>query len=224
MSNYMRFGFLVFTVSMANLLQAQYMLSDSILTKMITTSALTEKEETVEVNVSGKVFSALIQNGDTIIVADLFNVNVSSPRAFQDRKEYYRYLKYRRYASSVYPYAQEAIRIFKEAEYATTHMKKRKRKKHNRKLAKELKKKFQRPLKKLSKTQGKLLIKMIERELGRSMFYLIKNTNGWWKAAYWNRASKLFGYKLKEGYAYGDDPILDIVLMDFDISSDLSGK
>ena len=133
-------------------------------------------------------------------------------------------MKYRRYAASVFPYAEEAVRIFNEAEYATRHMKKRKRKKHNRKLAKELRREFEKPLKKLSKTQGKILIKMIERELGKSMFKLIKNTNGWFKAAYWNRASRLFGYKLKEGYSFGKDPILDIVLMDFDISSDLSSK
>jgi hypothetical protein len=201
---------------------SQKSLDDSILTKLISTKII--EDEIIEVSVSGRVFSALIQNGDTVIVADIANVKISSPKNFKNREEYYRYMKYRRYANSVFPYAEEAVRIFKEAEYVTQHMKKRKRRKYNRKLAKELKQKFQNPLKKLSKTQGKILIKMIERELGRNMFQLIKNTTGWWKASYWNRTSRFFGYRLKEGYSYGVDPILDIVLMDFDISSDLSSK
>lgn len=206
----------VFFASLSHEMYAQRELSDTLIAEMLSTSAL-PKEDIVDVRVDGRVFSALIQNGDTIIIADLANVSVSSPKKFKNREEYYKYMKYRRYANSVFPYAEEAVRIFKEAEYATRHMKKRKRKKHNRKLAKQLKEKFQKPLKKLSKTQGKILIKMIERELGKSMFHLIKNTNGWWKAAYWNRTSRLFGYRLKEGYSYGNDPILDVVLMDFDI-------
>ncbi|MEE9372739.1 MAG: DUF4294 domain-containing protein [Saprospiraceae bacterium] len=196
---------------------AQRQLSDSILTLMLSTTGFRQIEEIIDVEIEGRVFSALIEDGDTIIVADLVNVNVSSPKRFADRTEYYRYMKYRRYAASIFPYAQEAVRIFKEAEYSTHGMKKRKRKKHNRKLAKQLKKQFGKPLKKMSKTQGKILIKMIERELGRSMYHLIKNTNGWWKAMYWNSTSRFFGYKLKEGYSYGVDPILDVVLMDFDL-------
>ena len=185
---------------------------------MISTSGSVASEEVIDVSMGNKVFSALIQDGDTMIIANLANVNVSSPKKFDNHNDYLLYMKYRRYAGIVFPYAKEAIRIFNEADYATKEMKKRKRKRHLRKLAKELKIKFERPLKGLSKTQGKILIKMIERELGQSMFVLIKNTNGWWKAMYWNKASRIFGYRLKEAYKYGDDPILDIVLMDFDFS------
>ena len=214
---------LISLLSIADKASAQKDLSDTVLVDMISTSAL-DHEEIISVGLEGRVFSALVRGKDTIIIADLVNVNISSPRDFKSREDYYRYMKYRRYAGSVFPYAQEAVRIFKEAEFYTQGMKKRKRKKHNRKLAKQLKSEFEKPLKKLSKTQGKIMIKMIERELGRSMYQLIKNTNGWWKAMYWNRTSRLFGYRLKEGYTYGKDPILDVVLMDFDISSDLSGQ
>lgn len=198
---------------------AQHELNDSVLTKIQSTSGDLSQEEIVDLKVGNKVFSALIQNGDTIIIAQLKNVSISSPKKFNNRKDYRLYLKYRRYAGIVYPYAKEAIRIFNEAEYATANMKKRKRRKYLKRLAKELRKEFEQPLKKLSKTQGKILIKMIERERGQSMFTLIKSTNGWWKAMYWNKTSRLFGYRLKDAYRYGDDSILDVVLQDFDISS-----
>jgi len=215
----MQKAFLIYLLVLSSFASvAQRDLGDTILTKMIRTSAL-DKEEIVELEIDGRVFSALIEGGDTIIVANLKNVSISSPKKFANRKDYYRYMKYRRYAASVFPYAEEAVRIFWEAEYATQNMRKRKRKKYNKNLSKELRAEFEKPLKKLSKTQGKILIKMIERELGKSMYDLIKNTNGWFKASYWHRASKLFGYDLKDGYTYGDDSILDVVLMDFDIES-----
>jgi hypothetical protein len=214
----------LFFVFLGTVLCAQQELSDSVLTMIQSSSGAIENEKIIRLNVGNRVFSALLQNGDTIIVANLGNINVSSPKNFENHNDYLTYLKYRRYAGSVFPYAKEAIRIFDEAEIATQGIKKRKRKKHLKRLAKELKTKFEKPLKKLSKTQGKILVKMIEREVGRSMYDLIKNTNGWWKAMYWNKASKFYGYRLKEGYIYGNDRILDVVLMDFDISSDLSAK
>jgi len=176
-------------------------------------------EDTVQsILVNGQVMQALINGTDTLYFVDLRNVNISSPRTFADRSEYLRYLKYRRYATKVYPYAKQAIRIFTEAEQASVDLKKRKRKKYLKKLSKELEKEFEEPLTGLSKTQGKILVKMIERELETPMFDLIKMTQGKFKAFYWNQSSKLFGYRLKTGYNIGDNPILDIVLQDFDIS------
>ena len=170
---------------------------------------------------NGSVLSALIEDGDTLYFYRLDNVNVSSPRYFENKEDYLKYLKYRRYAAKVYPYAKEAMRIFREAQYVTENMKKRKRKKYIKKLSKELKMEFEDPLKRLSKTQGKIMVKMIERELDTSMFELIKLTQGKFKAFYWNQSSKLYGYRLKTGYVKGQNPILDIVLQDFDISHNI---
>lgn len=193
---------------------------DATLSKMHETKLI--KKDTVEqLNINGQMVSALISEGDTLIFANLGNVNVSSPRSFQSRADYLRYLKYRRYAAKVYPYAKQSIRIFREAEHVTNTMKKRKRKKYLRKLSKELQKEFEEPLKKLSKTQGKILVKMIERELETPMFDLIKMTQGKLKAFYWNQSSKLYGYRLKHGYVLGHNEILDVVLQDFDISHDI---
>ena len=175
---------------------------DEALDKMHNTKLI--KTDTIEqLKINGHLVSALISEGDTIIFANLGNVNISSPRTFQSREDYLKYLKYRRYAAKVYPFAKQSIRIFREAEHVTETMKKRKRKKYLRKLSKELQKEFEEPLKKLSKTQGKILVKMIERELETPMFDLIKMTQGKLKAFYWNQSSKLYGYRLKSGYVLG---------------------
>lgn len=161
----------------------------------------------------------LDDNGDTILVADdLMTVSLTSPRKFKSREEYLRYRKYLRYAAIVYPYAKEAIIVFRELEAQTLEMKKGKRKKYAKKLQKDLDDKFEEPLKNLTKTQGKILVKMVERELNNDLHNLIKTYRGGMTAGYWNTLSKFWGYDLKEGYIEGQDPILDAVLQDFNIS------
>ena len=174
--------------------------------------------------IDGEIVKIDYSNDDTLLVADLEDVFVSSPRKFSSTEEYLRYMKYRRYATKVYPYAVEAIKIFREVEVATQTMKPRKRKKHIKQLHKRYKKEFTTPLKNLSKTQGKILVKMIEKELDKPFHTLIKGLRGSWSAAYWNTMSRPFGYRLKEGYVPGDDKILDAVLNDLDISHKIQGR
>jgi hypothetical protein len=175
-----------------------------------------EREEKLEIN--GEIVTALITESDTFIIADLETISISSPRTFKNNQEYKRYLLYRRYANFVYPYAKDAIRIFRETEHVTQTMSKRKRKKHIKRLQKELKKDFKEPMKNLTRTQGKILIKMIEKELDTSFYALLKSLRGGFTATYYNEFGKFYGYNLKDGYVPGEDPILDAVLHDFNIS------
>lgn len=180
---------------------------------------LNEREEKLEIN--GEIVTALITETDTFIIADLEPVSVSSLRTFKNNDEYRRYLLYRRYANIVYPYAKDAIRIFRETQHVTQTMSKRKRKKHIKRLQKELKKEFKEPMKNLTRTQGKILIKMIEKELDTPFYTLVKNLRGGFTATYYNEFGKFYGYRLKDGYIPGEDPILDAVLHDFNISYSL---
>lgn len=186
---------------------------------VFTTSVFSQSKERKEkFEINGVIVTALITETDTFIIADLETVSVSSPRTFKNDEEYRRYLLYRRYANIVYPYAKEAIRIFRETEYVTQNMSKHKRKKHIKRLQKELKQEFKDPMKDLTRTQGKILIKMIERELNTPFYTLLKELRGGVTATYYNEFGKFYGYQLKEGYVPGEDPILDAVLQDFNIS------
>ena len=171
-----------------------------------------------EVQLKGEVYSAMISDGDTLILADLDDISITSLRKFDSDADYRKYLKFRRYAAKVFPYAKEAIRIFREVEYASEHLSKREKKKKIKQLEKELKAEFEEPLKKLTKLQGKIMIKMIEKETGHSMYNLMKSLKGRFTAFYWNQFSKLYSYNLKEGYQEGKYEILDAVLQDFDLS------
>jgi len=171
-----------------------------------------------ELEVKGKVYSAMISDGDTLILADLDDVSITSLRKFDSDADYRKYLKFRRYAAKVFPYAKEAIRIFREVEYASEHLSKKEKKKKIKLLEKELKAEFEEPLKKFTKLQGKIMIKMIEKETEHTMYNLMKSLRGRFTAFYWNQFSKLYSYDLKEGYQEGKYEILDAVLQDFDLS------
>lgn len=171
-----------------------------------------------KMEVEGIPVLAIISENDTIFIADLDMYTITSLKDFGSDEEYKRYLRYRAHAVKVYPYAREAIKIFREMEEDTKDLKRRKRKKHIRELEKQLEKEFEEPLKNLSRTQGQILVKMIEKELDTPMYDLLKDLKGFGSAFYWNTLSKFYGYKLKHGYKRGEDRVLDAVLDDFDIS------
>lgn len=170
-------------------------------------------------NIDGQVVNIMVTpDGDTLIMADLEDVSITSLREFESDADYLKYLKFKRYAAKVYPYAKEAIKIFREMEFATQNMRKRQRKKYIKELEAELEEQFEAPLKKLTKLQGKIMIKMIEKETEESMYDLLKGIKGRFAAFSYHNMGKLYSYDLKEGYQEGKYEILDAVLQDFNIS------
>lgn len=166
----------------------------------------------------------IIERNDTIYISTLDPVSVTAPRKFATKEEYQRYMMYRRYAIIVYPYAMKAIQLYDEIEEETQDLKKRKAKKVINEHHKELKEEFTDQLKHLTRTQGKILIKMIEKEIDRPFYDILKDLKGGVTAGYWNTMGKIYGYKLKDQYTSGEDPILDVVLKDFDFSNHKTRK
>jgi len=179
----------------------------------------TEKE--MRKVVQGQVVKLLISGDDTLYIADLQDVNISSPRQFKNYDEYKLYMRYKRYAADVYPYAKEAIEVYRQIKEEADDLKRGKRKKYIRALNREMKSDYKETFKNMTRMQGKVMIKMIERELDVSFFELIKDVKGGFTASYWDTFSRLYGYRLRDKYQKGDEPVLDAVLQDFNITSKL---
>jgi hypothetical protein len=168
--------------------------------------------------IDGEIVKVLIIDGDTLPVIDLEGMQVTRKRNFSNRGERKRYHQWRKYAAKVYPYAAEAIRLYRELEAETKGLKKGKRRKQGRKREKELRPKYQEEIKKLTKTQGFILIKMVERELDLPFYDVIKEIEGGWKAMSWQALGKWYGYNLKTGYDPNKDPLLEVILDDLNIN------
>lgn len=157
-----------------------------------------------------------VENGDSTFVMALRMFKVAARRNFKDFTEQRQYYLYMRAARKVYPYALQAIDLYDEIETETQDMNKRQRRRYLRHEHKELKEDFKEQMKNLSRTEGKVLIKMIEKEVGKPFYDILKETRGGFTASYWNNLGKLWGYDLKDGYRPGADPLLDEIFLDYD--------
>lgn len=174
--------------------------------------------DTTIVHRDGRVMRIHIEGNDTTIVATIPEVVIKAPPVFNDDEQYRQYMRYRRYAMDVLPYAIESIKLYRRYQEETEGMKNGKAKKYAKSIQNDVKDEFTDPLKNLSRTQGKILVKMIERHLHTPTYEILKDVRGTFNAMKWQTIGKLYGYDLKEGYIPGQDPILDMVLRDFELN------
>lgn len=159
-----------------------------------------EEQSLDEVIKNTQVIETFVVDGDTFTVVNLPTIAFTS-RKFKDSKERFRYNRMRSRVVKVYPYAKRASELMAEIEQETSSMnKKRHEKKYLKKLEKELKFQFEDQLKNLTISEGKILVKLVERQTGKTMNQVIKDYKNPMTAFMWTQASKAYGYKLKEGY------------------------
>ena len=202
----MKYGIFIFLIFISGYLRAQ--VQDSSKNK------IREGEFLSTTVIDGKVIPIIIIDGDTLPTIEAPDVTILRKKDFESREERKRYYQWRRYAAKVYPYALEAVRLYRQVEQETADMKKGKRKKHTKRMEKDPKPKYEQELKALTKTQGYILIKMVERELNKPFYQVITTIRGGWEAVKWNGMATLYGYDLKKGYNLKDDEILEMILAD----------
>ena len=147
-----------------------------------------------------------IIEGDTIPheAIDLDEVVILGRLKFKDNLSRRKYLILRRKTRKVYPYAKLAAdRLTTLNERLESIDSKRARKKYVKRLQKYMEEEFTKELKKLTRTEGQILVKLVNRQTGKTMFELIKEYRSGWRAFWYNNTARLFDISLKEVY----DPI-----------------
>jgi len=120
---------------------------------------------------------------------------------FKNRKERNYYYWFWKKVHKAYPYAMQTAKILNDIDANLKKIKsKRKKKRYIKKAQKYLKEEFSDQLKKLTRTEGKVLIKLIHRQTGKTVFDLIKEYRSGWKAFWYNSTAKLFDLSLKKEY------------------------
>lgn len=127
-------------------------------------------------------------------------------------KEWRKYYRTVHNFAKTYPYALVAKEKRAEADqYLASHdLSKFEREKYLKKYEKELFNTFEKPLRNLTFTQGRMLLRLIDRELGLTSFYIIKDYRGNAAAGFWQGVAKIFGADLKTPYdRFGEDKELE---------------
>lgn len=158
---------------------------------------------------------AIILDGDTIWVADLDEVYIFPTKRFKNRRERRRYTRLIHNVKKAYPWARMAGRKLAEVEiHMATLETEKQQKEYIRVVEKELLGDYKDDLKKLTVTQGRILIKLIDRETGDTSYELVKELRGNLSAALWQALARLFGSNLKSKYdAGGEDRLIEEIII-----------
>ena len=120
---------------------------------------------------------------------------------FKNKREQARYTKLVRDVKRTLPYAKMVYETLIETyEYIETLPDEKSRQAHLKRMEKELFQEYKPQLKKLTFSQGKLLIKLIDRECNQSSYNLLKAYLGSFRAGFWNIFAGMFGASLKTEY------------------------
>ena len=147
------------------------------------------------------VLYARIIDGDTVPVIPLKQVTIVSMKIVKNKRQARRYTKLVRNVKKVYPYAKLAGIKLREYEKLLLAAETDKERKQLMKQAEEeLKEEYEDDLRKLTFSQGRILIKLVDRETGNSSYELVQELRGKFVAFFWQTFARIFGYDLKARY------------------------
>ena len=156
-----------------------------------------------------------IQNGDTLLSITLRTVYVYPKVVFKSKKQEKYYWKLVRNVKKTLPIAKEIRRaVIETYEYLETLPDEKSRDKHIKAVEKGLKQQYTPKMKKLTFSQGKLLIKLVDRECHQSSYQLVKAFMGPFKAGFYQTFAALFGASLKKEYnPEEEDKIIERIIV-----------
>ena len=165
--------------------------------------------------INGYIVPVCVYKGDTIPAVQLPNVYIFRPLKFKNEKERREYYRLVRNVKKTLPLAREINRaVIETYEYIETLPDKKAREKHLKLVEKGLKEQYTPIMKKLTFSQGKLLIKLVNRQTDSSSYELVKAFMGPFKAGFYQTFAAPFGASLKKEYhPEGEDRLTERVVL-----------
>lgn len=158
------------------------------------------------------------RDGVTMPEVEIKEVTVMA-RPTMDRRSAYR--KYERLVSNikrVYPYALIVRKKLNQVNEAMKNITNEKdRKNYMKSVEKDVFAEYEDDMREMTLTQGRLLIKLIDRETQNTSYELIRDYRGKLTAVFWQGIARIFGTNLKEKYdSYGEDMLIELIIQDID--------
>lgn len=119
----------------------------------------------------------------------------------------------------VYPLAQLAeIKLREYNQVYTSFNTERERKAYVKGIEKQLFAEFESQVRKMKVSEGRILIKLLDRQTGQSSYAIIKEFKGGFSAFFWQSVAKLFGHDLKAEYdAMGEDRMIEYIVWEIEM-------
>ena len=150
-----------------------------------------------------------IDNGDSVALIHLLPI-----RTYARRRDMRRYERLVRAVKKVYPIAQEAKREMALMEQELKRLpSKRDRELYIKGIQKMIIKKYPPVLRKMTVSEGRVLLKLIDRETEYTAYEIVKEFRGGFVAGFWQAMARLFGNNLKLAFdPEGNDRMLDQIV------------
>lgn len=185
---------------------------------LMTIHAMAEKRKTAESDTLQVLMYVHVDRayykGDSIPNATLHDVLITSPMVFKNDKARENYNRMVANIKFVFPMAQLAKQTLLETyDYIQTLPNERTKKAHIAAVEKGVKEQYTPMVKKMSRSQGKLLVKLINRECGQSSYDMVKAFLGPLKASFYQVFAGLFGNSLTKKYdPQGEDKFTERIV------------
>lgn len=149
--------------------------------------------------------------GETIPYIALAPIACYGNRIFKNRREAVKWDRLKYNVKKVYPYAILAAAKLKEYDRVLSTIPNENDRKRYMKVAEDqLKAQFGAELKNLTITQGRILLKLVDRETGKTTYTIVKEMRGSFSAFMWQSLSLLFNSSLKDEYdPKGEDKAIE---------------
>jgi hypothetical protein len=159
-----------------------------------------EEGSTTELTPSVKVGKVLV-DGDSIQYMEMSNVYVYPEPTFKTKKQQQAYMRLVKNVKKVLPIAKQARQMLIEtAEFIETLPTQKERDEHLKRVEASIVAEYKPKMKKLTFSQGKLLIKLIDRECHSTAYEAIQAFIGPVRSGMWQAFAWMFGASLKKGY------------------------
>lgn len=159
-----------------------------------------------------------VVKGDTLFNAYLPEAIIFPPLYFKSEKERLEYTKLVRDVKITLPYAKQvAQNIIETYEFMETLPDKKTKQKHLEQTQKFIMDSYKPRMKKLTKNQGKILVKLIDRQTNSSAYDIVKSLTGGFKATVYNTFAGVFGNNLKTQYEpNGKDKMIERIVIEIE--------
>jgi len=156
----------------------------------------------------------IAENGDTVPLIMLPVIHVFPSLNFSDRKQEQFYWRTVRDVKRTLPYAKAIGLTLQQLNEEMKNMSEKERKAYMKSKENDLFKQYEPELKKLTLSQGKMLIRLVDRECDKTSYELIREHRGAVRAVFWQGFARLFGANLKTSYEKDDrDKIVERVIV-----------
>lgn len=155
---------------------------------------------------------------DTFYFKVLPELDVYAPPTFKSKRDARRYYKLIRDVRKTLPYAKLAAELLVAVnDTLQTIPGELAKKKFMKSKEKDLMAEFEQPLRRLTFSQGRLLMKLVDRECQQTSYEIVKLYRGRFSAFFWQSVAFFFGANLKSEYdALGDDRMIEYVVRAFE--------